>query len=123
MIMAMRIANAIFALLFVFAAVVQYNDPDPLLWIAAYTAAAAACVAWEFGRAPRWVPGVLAVVTLGWAGLIAAGIRLDAPFGEALTDWQMHAGGSEELREALGLVLVAAWMTALALVPRRTGHR
>ncbi|MFZ5478568.1 MAG: transmembrane 220 family protein [Myxococcota bacterium] len=106
-------ANALFALLFAFSAVVQYNDPDPGRWIAMYCAACVTCVAWR--RLPRAAPAAVGAVALAWGAWIAAGVHLTAPFGEALTDWKMHAGGSEELREALGLGIVAAWMGVLAI--------
>lgn len=115
----MRVANALFAALFLFSVAVQYNDPDPLQWVAIYLAAAAACLAWDRRWLPRWGPLVVAAVAAGWAVWIAVGLRLTAPFGEAVTDWQMHAGGSEELRETMGLGLVVAWMSVLARWPRR----
>ena len=37
------IANGIMAAMFLLSAVLQYNDPDPLRWIALYAAAALAC--------------------------------------------------------------------------------
>jgi Transmembrane family 220, helix len=39
-----RVINWVMAVLFLFAAVVQYNDPDPVRWMAMYLAA---CDAWE----------------------------------------------------------------------------
>ena len=39
----MKIFNLVFALLFVVCAVLQYNDPDPLLWIPIYMYAAILC--------------------------------------------------------------------------------
>ncbi len=118
--MALRIVNAVFALLFAFAVAVQYNDPDPIRWSAMYAAAVAVCIAWEVRRLPRAGAMVVGAVALAWAIASALGTRLTAPFSEALTDWSMHAGGSEELRESLGLFLVAAWMGVLTVRPRRT---
>ena len=118
----MRIVNAAFALLFVLAAAVQFNDPDPFRWVALYIAALAACIAWEMRRIHRAAPAVIGAVALVWGIAIAFGIHLTAPFGEALLDWNMHAGGTEELRESLGLFLVAGWMGALAFRPRRRGR-
>jgi hypothetical protein len=43
--------NWLMAALFGLSAVLQYNDPDPLSWIALYAAAAAACVLWGLRRA------------------------------------------------------------------------
>jgi hypothetical protein len=111
----MRIANALFALLFAFSMAVQLNDPDPLRWVAVYAAALAACVAWELRRGGRRIARAVGLASGVWALLSARDIRLAVPVGEALTDWHMHAGGSEELRETLGLALVTAWMVVIGL--------
>jgi Transmembrane family 220, helix len=110
----MRVANVAFAALFLFSVAVQYNDPDPLQWVAIYAAAFGCCVAWQLKRLPRVAPWVVLLAAVGWGVAIFAGLHLEVPFGEAVTDWKMHAGGSEELRESMGLGLVAAWMAALA---------
>lgn len=39
----MKIFNLLFCLLFVFSAVLQYNDPDPYLWIPIYGYGAVLC--------------------------------------------------------------------------------
>jgi hypothetical protein len=39
----MKVFNLIFCLLFVFSAVLQYNDPDPYLWIPIYMYGAVLC--------------------------------------------------------------------------------
>lgn len=117
----MRIANIFFAALFGFAVAVQYNDPDPLRWMAIYGAGLVACVLWEIRRMPRALAIAVAFAALGWTIWSALGTHLTAPLGEALTDWHMHAGGSEELREALGLFLLSAWTAALAIRPKRGG--
>ena len=111
----LRIANVLFALLFAFSVVVQYNDPDPIRWMAIYGAALAACIGWEIRRGGRRVPRAVGLVALVWTVVSAAGTHLAVPVGEALTDWHMHAGGSEELRETLGLALVTGWMAVLGV--------
>lgn len=114
----MRILNALFALLFVLGALVQVNDPDPLPWIAIYAAAALGCAGWELRRAARPFLLPIAVVSLVWAIAVALRTELAVPLGVALMDWGMHSGGSEEAREAGGLLLIALWTAALALRPR-----
>ena len=115
----MRIANFAAAALFLFAVVVQYNDPDPVRWIAIYLAAVLTCLLWELRKMPRLIAVAVAATTLSWGAWIAFGTRLSTPFGEALTDWNMHSGGSEELRESIGLFVVAAWCALLAWKPER----
>jgi hypothetical protein len=114
-----RIANIVVSGLFLFAVAVQYNDPDPVRWMAIYSAGFLTCVLWEARKLPRAIAIAVVATTLCWGGWIVWGIHLTAPFGEALTDWHMHAGGSEELRESLGLFLVAAWCAVLAWKPLR----
>lgn len=115
----MRIANLVFALAFALAVAVQYNDPDPLPWMAMYASGLVVCVLWEIVRLRRIAPVLVGSAALVWGVWVALAMELTAPVGEALTDWQMHAGGSEELRESLGLFLVAGWMAALAARPVR----
>lgn len=40
----MKIVNAFFAVIFVISAVVQYNDPDPEMWMAIYGYGALICI-------------------------------------------------------------------------------
>ena len=49
----MKIANSILSLLFITFAVVQYNDPDPWLWIVAYIFVAVQFTLQIFQKLPR----------------------------------------------------------------------
>lgn len=111
----MRILNLLFALCFVASALLQYNDPDPVQWMGIYGVAAGVCVAWWRGT-PRILPLSLSLAALVWAGVIARGVKLDVPVGQALFDWGMKSGGSEELRETGGLLIVAVWMAIITVV-------
>lgn len=113
----MRITNRCFAVLFVLSALVQVNDPDPVPWMLVYGAAAVACVLWELGRLPGSAAAALAAGAGSWGLWVALRTELNVPLGSALLDWDMRAAGSKELREGLGLVLVAAWAAVLALRP------
>ena len=115
-----RIANFLWAAMFTFAAIVQYNDPDPLRWIGIYVAAFLTCLLWELRLLPRAIAIAVTLTTLGWGAWTLLHTRLTSPVGEALTDWNMHEGGSEELRESIGLFLVASWCAVLAWRPRST---
>jgi hypothetical protein len=111
-----RIAAALFAL----CVVLQWNDPDPLAWMAVYGAAALLAARAARGRAPRaavvallalaalWMltllPGVAEFARHGDPGLIAASMRAAEPW-------------IEEAREFGGLGLIAAWC-GLALAVR-----
>lgn len=103
------------AALFLFAAAVQYNDPDPLRWMAIYGLAALACVLFLAGRPPRWAPALVGVVALAWAGTLAPGVVGRVSIGELFQSYRMLSEPVEEAREMGGLLIVAAWMGALRL--------
>ena len=58
----MKIFNLIFLILFVFAAALQYNDPDPWLWIPIYLYGAILC--WFAFRGRYHTRAMLAGITL-----------------------------------------------------------
>jgi hypothetical protein len=111
-----RAFNVGMALLFLFAAVVQYNDPDPLRWTAIYGAACLASITAAGGK--PFHPGVvagIAAVALVWSGAIMFQGQGGAAYRHMFDTWEMSATSVEEAREAVGLQIVAAWMTALAV--------
>jgi MFS superfamily sulfate permease-like transporter len=55
----MKAVNLLLALMFVAFAVVQFNDPDPLVWILVYGAMAVICALAAFRYYPRTVMTVL----------------------------------------------------------------
>lgn len=112
------ILGIVWALAFFAAAAVQYNDPDPLLWGVFY--AFAAVVA--FGSDPlrtryvfeRWRRTIL-LVALGFGGWSLWGCYSVLEPSAASLDWAevfgdggMMSRGVEEMREALGALVVAA---------------
>jgi len=111
------------ALLFVFAAAVQYNDPDPLRWMAIYLAAAAACVLAVLHRLPRWLPMAVGLVALAWAATLAPHVFGRVGWGEMVEAWEMKDVRVEEGREMYGLLIVAGWMAVLTLAGWRRARR
>ncbi|HVG44687.1 MAG TPA: transmembrane 220 family protein [Longimicrobium sp.] len=118
----LRAANGAMAALFAFAAAVQYNDPDPLRWMALYLAAAAACVLAFLRRLPRWAPLVVGLAALAWAATLAPHVLGRVGWGEMVEAWEMKDVRVEEGRETYGLLIVAAWMAVLAVAHRRLRH-
>jgi hypothetical protein len=116
---AFRAANGVMAALFVFAAAVQYNDPDPLRWMAIYLAAAAACVLVLLHRLPRWFPMFVGLAALAWAATLAPHVLGHVGWGEMVEAWEMKDVRVEEGRETYGLLIVAAWMVVLSAAHRR----
>lgn len=98
------ILNLIVAAFFFLCAIVQYNDPDPLLWMMVYTVAALACVLFHLKRLPLAAAGGLgALVFLLGVYLTYRVISMHQFFFD------------EEGREMMGSFLVTLWMVVLYL--------
>jgi len=104
-----RIASGVFAGVFLLSAAVQWNDPDPLAWMAGYGAVAVVSAAVAAGARPR-VASVLVLVAV---------LAAFAAWSPSLQHTSLHALGSfgmsgdvrqEEVREAIGLGLATGWM-------------
>ena len=105
--------------LFTLAAVVQVNDPDPLRWIAIYgIAAAISAFAAITSRVPRFAATLLAAAAVAWAVSIAANGPGLAEYLRMFDAWEMRSAPIEEAREVSGLLIVAGWMTTIALRSR-----
>jgi hypothetical protein len=117
--LALRIANVVMLLAFLFSVAVQYNDPDPIQWMAIYGLAAAACalslrgtLSWKFSAA-------VGVAALAWACLIAPGV-FSRPFPTTMVDsFHMTDVADEEARELGGLLIALVWMIVLTVSARR----
>jgi hypothetical protein len=118
---ALRLACAGFAVLFLFAAAVQWNDPDPVRWTLGYGAVAAVSAAVAFGARPRIAAAIVFAGVLVAFALWAPSLRHATP--DALRSFGMSgAVEEEEVREAIGLGLATAWM-ALLLAALFRGER
>lgn len=115
----MRILSGLMGVLFLFAVAVQYNDPDPLRWMAIYGVAALACWLSLRGRLPRWMPVVIGLVALAWAATLAPGVVGRVAFKDLFESYAMKSEPVEEAREMGGLLIVTAWMAVLALTRPR----
>jgi hypothetical protein len=120
--LAYRLANAAWCVLLLYAVAVQYNDPDPLRWMAAYgIGALAAGYAAVFGTVPVGP-------VLGWAALCVVLAALDWIWGTGQADPMggfPHWGAltDEIVREVGGLLVMAGWMMVLAVWTRRRSVR
>lgn len=115
------IADAVMLLAFVFSVAVQWNDPDPLAWVAVYGLAALACILAILRRLPWLLPAVIAIVAAVWAGTIAPRVLGHVRFADMFGAFEMADVGIEESREMYGLLIVAVWM--LVLVVRQLRRR
>lgn len=112
-------ANALMLLAFLFSVVVQYNDPDPIRWMAIYGAAAAVC-GFELRRRTRSLyPSLVALIALVWAATIAPRVIGKVPFADMFASFEMKNAGVEESREMYGLLIVVGWMVAVGVGARR----
>ncbi len=103
-----RFLALVFALLFISAAILQYNDPDPFVWILFYAVAAISCLLFFLNR---FYPIL---------GLILGVIYLLAAFWvwpETYEGISIGSGDIENIergREALGLLIVSVLMLFFA---------
>ena len=119
---AARLGVGAMGALFVFAAAVPYNDPDPFAWAALYLAAAGVSFA-ALWLPDAWnMPATVAVVATVWAATLAPAATR-ASFPDLFQSWEMMSSEMEEGRELVGLLLVAAWTAYLAHRGRRTRQR
>jgi hypothetical protein len=111
-----RLIHLALALLLAGCAAVQYNDPDPVLWIALYGAGSALLVLAAAGWRRRWA--VLAVL----ASYVAVGVTvlpgflewlLHHPAGDIAASMSAEQPHIEASREFLGLVIAAACVAPL----------
>lgn len=115
----MKIFNFIFIFVFILFAVVQYNDPDPYLWIPIYLYPALLCY-WAFKQKPI-------NKNLYWAGFVGFGTYATYKLFDTngIIDWiKFHNASSiattmkaeqpwvEESREFFGLIII---ITVLAI--------
>jgi len=114
-----RVMNVLMGCLFLLALVLQYNDPDPLRWMAIYGAAAVVCLLALRRRLRRWMPLVVGVVALAWAATLAPGVVGRVSPRDLFREIPMGSTAIEEGREMGGLLIVAAWMLVLLISARR----
>lgn len=125
----MKAFNLIFCLLFVFSAALQYNDPDPYIWIPIYMYGAVLCwLAFRNRYYPKayligiiiylvyaiglffWKNGVLDWVTKHNAEDIAATMKAEKPW-------------IEETREFFGLMILIIVLLIDYFYARKRAHR
>ena len=110
----MKIFNILFCVLFLIAAGLQYNDPDPYIWIPIYLYAAVLCA---LAVKNKFYPMAY------WIGIIAYGLYAAYEFfaKDGVLDWmQKHHAENiahtmkaetpwiEETREFFGLIILIA---------------
>lgn len=98
-----------FGILFLVSAALQYNDPDPLVWMIIWSFAGIISIAFALNRIFFTVPLV--------AGILAL-VGFFYTYPEKFEGFEIGAGdikNIEEAREAFGLLIIAIVMLVLAL--------
>lgn len=108
----MRWLSGLMTAVFLLAVAVQWNDPDPVVWMVGYGVAAGLSAAAWCGWLPLLPNALAALVFTFWFASLATSLP-GAP-SEAFTSFRMRASSHEEPREAIGLLLCAGWTAFLA---------
>ena len=112
--MIVSLFNALFLIIYLLSAAVQYNDPDGILWATVYLCAAGMCIAKIRNRMQRWLPPVLLAISLVWIGFLVPRIVGQTSLTEVFASISMQTKAVEEAREIGGLLLIALWAGALS---------
>lgn len=108
------------AALFLISAALQFNDPDPILWIAIYGAAGLGCLLARRWSIAWWLVAAVAVVSLGWSASMAPRVIPTLQPGHLVESMKASTPQIEEGREMLGLLIVGIWTTLVAVRHRST---
>ena len=93
--MVFKAFNMVMLALFVLAASVQLNDPDPVVWISLYLLAAMFGVAHAMKRLPRNWPMAFALVAVAWAVTLAPAFLGEVSSDEVLGSVRMISEEAE----------------------------
>lgn len=117
----MRYSHFAAAALFLLIAALQFNDPDPIYWIAAYVGTAAVAGGLALGRYSRfWTGAVIGLVLAGMLQTFSAVIDYLAAgdYGIIFSD-MMTSEYVEPTREFGGLLLAFALLVFYAAAQKR----
>ncbi len=112
--------NRLMVVVFLASAVVQYNDPDPLVWILIYGLAAAASLAAVNWNRAWLLSSIVGAVTLAWSVALLPHFFGKVGFSGIFESMTMKSAEVEYAREFGGLMIVTAWMAVVTLVSLKT---
>ena len=116
---ALVVATGLMAAVFLLCVAVQYNDPDPIWWMAIYGLAAAACILYLARRLPPALSAGIGIVALIWAARLAPAVIGQVSPSEIFASIEMKSAAVEVAREMGGLLIVACWMAVLTAARRK----
>ncbi|MFD2515303.1 transmembrane 220 family protein [Pontibacter locisalis] len=111
-----KIVATLFGLTFLSFVIVQYNDPDPALWMIIYAIAALLCLASAFYKVNHTLLWIAATVFL------AGGIYMWPEKYEGLGIGEGDIKNIEEAREALGLMFCTVAFLSLIVLDKLTSR-
>ena len=112
----------VFAALFAVCVALQYNDPDPIRWMAIYGAALVASAALPLVRAARWsrpLAYLTAAIAAVWGTVLLVRVWGVISPSDLVEKMSEKGGAVEEGRECGGLLIVAVWLAIAATVRGR----
>lgn len=117
----MKILNFTLAAVFFLFAALQYNDPDPLVWMLAYAAVGTLCVLAALGGHFKWVVLGLGLLLAGWMATMVPGVIDWVNDGMPSITGAMKAETPhiEVMREFLGLLLALGALVHLWRLAQR----
>ena len=119
----MKIFNIVFAIIFLSFAYLQFNDPDPMLWILIYGSMVVMCGLAAVNLYPKWVYLILLILFVGFSTIYIPSVLvwlqqddLTALFDEVAKMEHLYI---EESREFLGLMICVIVLVINFLQARR----
>src|SRR5256885_15458140 len=106
----LRVLHGVMALLVLWSAYLQYNDPDPLPWASMYVVAMVLALSGVVARPLFWQSAVVATFAFAWTMALVPAIPVWAT-STVRTTFYMHTGDDveEEARECGGVSIVTFW--------------
>lgn len=112
--------NILMALLFIFAAVVQYNDPDNIQWMLLYGLAAFSSLLWFTNYFKKIIPFLVMTIALIWIAFLLPDVMGQGTFSSQMFDsFKMNNIEVELAREVGGLLIIVFWMAVLFFISHR----
>jgi hypothetical protein len=114
-----RYASYVMAALLVVCVALQYNDPDPVRWMAMYGASAIVTALLPAKKQLVPVGLLVAAIAIVWAAVLLAGVWGRMEVTDVVNKMSEKGGAVEEGRELGGLAIAGAWLV-FASAFRRT---
>ena len=112
----LSITNYVMLAVFILCIAVQYNDPDPGIWMLIYGLAAIVCFLASRNQMHWLLPVLICLIVLVWGLRLAHQIPENFSFNEIVfSSWSMKNYGVEIVRELGGLAIILFWMIVLTL--------